>query len=888
MRYVQILIAALVLSALLLVGGSTSRSLGERASAAPSGISAQCQASPSLKNCVEHIVVLMQENRSFDHYFGRLGVYDPTLRDGGDNDLLDEPVDYDNTVNLNPSGGPPIHAYHKTLLCDSSDTNHGWNGTHWEWFHDLPENFTVSTGFMAPMDGFTSENSNVAYNAATAPNGNRSDDNKDPHDVNGRRAIGYYTEDELPFYYKLYSTFAISDRYFQSALTQTFPNRFYLLAGTSWVDNSEFAETRNRIPGVEASASGQPMAGPDQMLGRSIFNLLDGGPDGDPLTLADNISWKVYYSEAVLTFPNEFAFVREHSQNVVPVANYTADAQSGNLPDVAFIDPILIGGARNVQNDEHAPNNVQLGQQFVSDRINDLMHLSGTQMQTPSWSSTVFFLTYDEHGGYFDRVPPTAAVAPDAHAPRTLDTRPDPDEQPLLPWFDRYGIRVPVVAVSPFAKKHYVSHPGWTTLSPEDDVSYDHTSILRFIEKRFDLPTVNENAGSLREKAADQPAEQMLDFFDFANPPFADPPDTTGSYPMPPSDPLPASDPRLPPAPPADLTRPECRCPDSPGGPEPPCQDFDGDNDGAPNPFDNCPDLSNSPSWPDYDGDGVGGDAAGTSEVTCDNCPTVPNGTAEGEPVVHDPVRQIDVVNQTDSDADSHGDACDNCPTIINGDQANFDGDTLGDACDADDDNDLVNDIDEGPCGAAPLNAVIKPERLDTSADDDGDTLVNEPLPGGSSAFDCDGDGWRGNQENLIFSDAPGTARDQDPCGNNGWPADLDPDNKLNIGDINSFTTPNRPNAQHPYTDGHGLFNKFGHPLDDANNGTGMPPPDGLIDPLMARWNLDNPPHLAGTTIDIGDLNAINPGITATTARPPMSGGQPAFFTNGGMCPYAP
>jgi hypothetical protein len=300
------------------------------------------------------------------------------------------------------------------------------------------------------------------------------------------------------------------------------------------------------------------------------------------------------------------------------------------------------------------------------------MYLAGTNTPTPSWASTVFFLTYDEHGGYFDRVPPPVAVAPDAHAPMVIDTGPDPDEQPLLPWFDRYGIRVPVVAVSPFAKKHYVSHP--------PGVAYDHTSILRLIEKRFDLPTVNENVGSpnshsLREKAANP----MLDFFDFENPPFTTPPPTTGNYP------LPASDPRLPPAPAADLTTPECQ-----GGPDGEGT-IDTDGDGNGDPFDNCPALSNSP-WADWDGDGVGADKDGLGP-SCDNCPNVPNGTAETE--------IAGVGNQTNSDGDPFGNACDNCPAVTNADQADADGDGAGDACDncpvpsadqTDEDNDGIGD----------------------------------------------------------------------------------------------------------------------------------------------------------------------------------------------------
>ena len=126
----------------------------------------------------------------------------------------------------------------------------------------------------------------------------------------------------------------------------------------------------------------------------------------------------------------------------------------------------------------------------------------------------------------------------------------------------------------------------------------------------------------------------------------------------------------------------------------------------------------------------------------------------------------------------------------------------------------------------------------------------------------------------LLFG-AGTTANDQDACGNNGWGSDLAGNNNIvNIQDLNSFLSPPRPD------DGHGTFNKFSHPLDDDG--------DTNIDPAMARWNLQTPPHMAGTLINIGDLNALITGADGSPARPPMFGGQQAFFTNGGMCPWAP
>ncbi len=198
-------------------------------------------------------------------------------------------------------------------------------------------------------------------------------------------------------------------------------------------------------------------------------------------------------------------------------------------------------------------------------------------------------------------------------------------------------------------------------------------------------------------------------------------------------------------------------------------------------------------------------------------------------------------------------------------------GDSLGElfGCGPDHDHDGVYNVDETPCGGDAFDPFIRPERTDTPGDDDGDGLVNEPLPGGSAGFDCDGDGWTGGQEISIFS-ATGTANDQDPCGGDGWPADGSPDNKIDIGDLNRFIFPLR-------TDG--SFNKFGHSVPDSD------------DPNLVRWDL-----APNGIISIGDLNALNPAVLASTARPPMFAGLPAFFTDldgpgplqMGECPYPP
>jgi phospholipase C len=383
--------------------------------AAGGAVPAAASATPALRNPIDHVVVLMQENRSFDSYFGRLHFE-------GQPHATPEPPGASNPNPVDPAARD-IRAFHQTQYCEVADLNHSWTGTHDELDGRA-------------MDGFTAAN-------------------VDPADPTGSRAMGFYDVRDLPFYSSLYRTFAMGDRYFASVPGPTFPNREYLLAGTS------FGHIRNDLP-----ATG--------LTGRSIFNELDEA----------GVSWKIYFSDTPAGFL--FAYVRAHATgHVVPVSQYFVDAAAGQLPQVAFVDP-MFGGDRNTGSDEHPPANIQIGQQFVSGIVNALF-------ASPNWPSSALFLTYDEHGGYFDHVAPPPAVAPDDIAPML-----GPGD--TAAGFDRYGVRVPAVVVSPFARPHFVSH----------DV-FDHTSILRFVETRFGLPALTR-----RDAAADP----MLDLFDFHRPAF--------------------------------------------------------------------------------------------------------------------------------------------------------------------------------------------------------------------------------------------------------------------------------------------------------------------------------------------------------------------------------
>ena len=368
---------------------------------------------------IDHVVILMQENRSFDSYFAQLHFE-------GQPRTAAEPRHASNPNPLDVAA-PPIRAFHATDYCVSADLNHSWTGTHDE----------IDGG---RMDGFTAAN-------------------VDPTDPTGSRAMGFYTAGDLPFYYSLLSTFAMGDRYFASVPGPTFPNREYLLAGTS------FGHIMNDLP-----ATG--------LTGRSIFNELDEA----------GVSWKIYFSDVPAGFL--FAYVRAHAAgHVVPVSQYFADAAAGTLPQVAFVDP-MFGGDKNTESDEHPPANIQVGQQFVAGVVNALF-------KSPDWPSSAFFLTYDEHGGYYDHVAPPRAVVPD-------DIPPMLQAGDTVAAFDRYGVRVPAVVISPFARPRFVSH----------DV-FDHTSILRFVEQRFRLPALTRR---------DAAANPMTDLFDFDRPAFVHPP----------------------------------------------------------------------------------------------------------------------------------------------------------------------------------------------------------------------------------------------------------------------------------------------------------------------------------------------------------------------------
>jgi phospholipase C len=362
----------------------------------------------------DHIVVLMQENRSFDHYFQKLPDYGVTDVD------VAKPTDF----NLDPSNNDEkIMPFHETRMC-IEDVNHEWEPVHDQYN-------------LGKMDGFVATNN-----------------------PGGARAMGYYDASDFPFYYWMAKTYSIGDRFFSSTLGPTWPNRFFFYAGTAWGDTK--TETVD------------PIADPIYKTEPRITDLMT----------AAGRSWKIY-RDGFTSFATLFGYTAENLGG--KMSDFKMDVQNGTLPDLVILDPAFQG---QYQNDEHPPTNPQLGQQLVHG-----IYISLTS-NPDIWKKTVFILIYDEHGGFYDHVPPPQACQPDFYQPYKYD-------------YGRLGIRVPVIVVSPYVKAGYVSH-----------FVMDLTSVTRFIENRFDLPAMTDR---------DANAWPMLDMFDFANPPHATPP--TGAPP---------------------------------------------------------------------------------------------------------------------------------------------------------------------------------------------------------------------------------------------------------------------------------------------------------------------------------------------------------------------
>ncbi len=359
---------------------------------------------------LHHIIFFVQENRSFDDYFGMLGPYRVSLGLPNNIDGLDLSATLTNTQ------GQPVHPFRYQTVC-TENMSPSWNESHVD----------VDGG---KMDGFMWTTRSVPSNI----------------DPTGTRAMGYYDQRDLPYYYEAAARFATSDRFFSPVLTNTVPNRMYLFTATSF---------GNTIP------ANPPPGGFTQP---TIFDHLDQA----------GVSWRYYYQDSPSSaFIQQFAVYQKDFAKVVPISNWFNDIKNDTtLPSVIFIERAGQSGL-----DEHPDNNIQMGAADAANIINALIG-------SPSWPDSALILTYDEGGGLYYHVRPGREVKPDSIPPKLQSTDKPGD-------FNQSGFRVPIIVFSPWVKPSVVSH-----------TARDYTSILRLIEDTFHVPPL-----TLRDAQADNMME---------------------------------------------------------------------------------------------------------------------------------------------------------------------------------------------------------------------------------------------------------------------------------------------------------------------------------------------------------------------------------------------
>lgn len=346
---------------------------------------------------VDHVVILFQENRSFDQIFGtRRGV-----RGFADPDVPvqanGKPVWYQPNAR-HPDGYVlpfPMTAKGPGGQC-GGDVDHSWQGQHVAW----------NSG---KMDGF----------------GERM----------GQLAMGYYRKADLPWYWAVADEFTLCDAWFCSVMGPTNPNRYYSMTGT--IDPAR----KGGGPAIDNTGAAYTWETYPERLQRA------------------GISWRVYhdvddYGDNCLEYFTQFQGLKETDPLFVnavqdrKVSEFEADCKAGNLPQVSWI-------VAPEQESEHAIWAPAKGQDYVR------RHVRAIMANPKLWAKTVFILSYDENGGFFDHVPPP--VPPEG----------TPDEfvgdEPI-----GLGMRVPGLVISPWSRGGKVN----------TDV-FDHTSTLRFLEERF-------------------------------------------------------------------------------------------------------------------------------------------------------------------------------------------------------------------------------------------------------------------------------------------------------------------------------------------------------------------------------------------------------------------
>ena len=502
---------------------------------------------------IQHVIFMLQENRTFDHYFGMLNPYRAAnnwnVGDDGITYTVDGIDDKLATISNVNDEGQTFGLFKLTSTCIDDDSS-AWLPSYgdvnrYDFLLDRP---ILMDGFVHTAEGYAKF---CAQTGSGCTGGQFTD-------TAGQRAMGYYDQTYLNYYYYMASQFAISDRWFSPVATHSIPNRIATLTGGTTQGlvrdpgNEDHLNVELTIPTIfqkldSAGASWKIYYSvtQDQCLADNDGDCGNGAaPNKYPATTFTYFKYHEKYlyvnsSGAPCTAPtqnsgtavddpsNSFCIDTSH---VAPLSQFFTDLSTGSLPDFAWIEP----GYSN--NDEHpgSGQSILSGQSQVAKILNNFM-------SSPSYATSVFFLSYDEGGGPYDHVPPvpghtndftdaslgvttdisSIAVNPDSYFPcvpaggaptlhcdlKSNEPGANPGDAPAqLGFAPQLGFRLPNMIISPFTRRHYVSH-----------TPMDHTAVIRFVENRF----VGPNA-TLTARDAAQP--DLNEFFDFLNEPWQHPP----------------------------------------------------------------------------------------------------------------------------------------------------------------------------------------------------------------------------------------------------------------------------------------------------------------------------------------------------------------------------
>jgi phospholipase C len=360
-------------------------------------------------NSIEHVIVLMLENRSYDHMLGYLPNGHGLT---GDEFNLVDPS--------NPSSERVLVSNRADYI--SADPAHDFESVEKQLYGDPGQ--VVSP---APMNGFVAahiekEKGNVEL---------------------GKKIMECFAPEKLPALTTLAREFCVCERWFSAVPGPTWLNRFFVHSATCDGMIIDTVEHNYRM--------------------KTIFDAL--GKNG--------LSWNIYYGDIPQSLVLEHHWgALEHFKRF---EKFYGDVENGDLASYSFIEPRYINFHEWKANDQHPPHDVRLGEYLIAE-------IYDTLRNSPLWEKSLLVVTYDEHGGYFDRVPPP-------------DSMPSPDgKKSRHPAFDftRLGVRVPAILVSPFVEKGSV-----------DSTIYEHSSLPATIRALFNLPeglTARDKAANTFEK----------------------------------------------------------------------------------------------------------------------------------------------------------------------------------------------------------------------------------------------------------------------------------------------------------------------------------------------------------------------------------------------------